>query len=210
MFFNIVPNIEYDEKPISYPFSESDFVVAKNFFRRYKINDDVFQYAVFFKKYTIKEGERPETLAEKIYGNQFYDWVILLTNNMVNAQYDWPRTNYEIYKMVEEEFDDPYSEISHYKIKETIGHYQAGLHVDKTFYDNTHKLNIDGSVQIKNGNEIASPITVAEHYQEENEKKREIYLLKSRFLESFVKDFKKQNLYKKDENYITQTLKKTG
>ena len=210
MFFNIVPNIEYDEKPISYPFSESDFVVAKNFFRRYKLNDDVFQYAVFFKKYTIKDGERPETLAEKIYGNQFYDWVILLTNNMVNAQYDWPRTNYEIYKMVEEEFDDPYSEISHYEIKETIGHYQAGLHVDKTFYDSTHKLNIDGSVQIKNGNEIASPITVAEYYQEENEKKREIYLLKSRFLESFVKDFKKQNLYKKDDNYITQTLKKTG
>ena len=210
MFFDIVPNIEYDEKPISYPFSESDFVVAKNFFRRYKINDDVFQYAVFFKKYTIKDGERPETLAEKFYGNQFYDWVILLTNNMVNAQYDWPRTNYEIYKMVEEEFDDPYSEISHYEIKETIGHYQAGLHVDKTFYDSTHKLNIGGSVQIKNGNEIASPITVAEYYQEENEKKREIYLLKSRFLESFVKDFKKQNLYKKDENYISQTLKKTG
>ena len=49
----------------------------------------MFQYAVFFKKYTIKDGERPETLAEKIYGNQFYDWVILLTNNMVNAQYDW-------------------------------------------------------------------------------------------------------------------------
>ncbi len=210
MFFNIVPNIEYDEKPISYPFSESDFVVAKNFFRRYKINDDVFQYAVFFKKYTIKDGERPETLAEKFYGNQFYDWVILLTNNMVNAQYDWPRTNYEIYKMVEQEFDDPYSEISHYEIKETIGHYQAGLHVDKTFYDSTHKLNIGGSVQTKNGNEIASPITVAEYYQEENEKKREIYLLKSRFLESFVKDFKKQNLYKKDDNYITQTLKKTG
>ena len=210
MFFNIVPDIEYDEKPISYPFSESDFVVAKNFFRRYKINDDVFQYAVFFKKYTIKDGERPETLAEKFYGNQFYDWVILLTNNMVNAQYDWPRTNYEIYKMVEQEFDDPYSEISHYEIKETIGHYQAGLHVDKTFYDSTHKLNIGGSVQTKNGNEIASPITVAEYYQEENEKKREIYLLKSRFLESFVKDFKKQNLYKKDDNYITQTLKKTG
>lgn len=210
MFFNIVPDIEYDEKPISYPFSESDFVVAKNFFRRYKINDDVFQFAVFFKKYTIKDGERPETLAEKIYGNQFYDWVILLTNNMVNAQYDWPRTNYEIYKIVEEEFDDPYSEISHYEIKETIGHYQAGLHVDKTFYDSTHKLNINGSVQIKNGNEIASPITVAEYYQEENEKKREIYLLKSRYLESFVKDFKKQNLYKKDDNYISQTLKKTG
>lgn len=210
MFFSIVPNIEYDEKPISYPFSESDFVVAKNFFRRYKINEDVFQYAVFFKKYTIKDGERPETLAAQVYGSQFYDWVIMITNNMVNSNYDWPRTNYEMYKIIEEEFEDPYSEIAHYEIKETIGHYQGGLRVDETFYNSTHKLNINGTIETKNGNEIASPITVAEYYQEENEKKREIYLLKPRYLESFVKDFKKRNLYKKDDNYINQSLKKTG
>ena len=210
MFFKIVPNISYDEKPISYPFSESDFVVAKNFFRRYKINDDIFQYAVFFKKYTIIDGERPETLAEKAYGDQFLDWVILLTNNMVNAQYDWPRSNYEMYRIVEEEFDDPYSEINHYEIRETIGQYQAGLHVDETFYNGTHKVNVNGTVTTKNGNEIASPVTVAEYYKEENEKKREIYLLKPRYLDSFVADFKRKNLYKKDDNFISQRLKKTG
>ena len=210
MFFKIVPNISYDEKPISYPFSESDFVVAKNFFRRYKINDDIFQYAVFFKKYTIIDGERPETLAEKAYGDQFLDWVILLTNNMVNAQYDWPRSNYEMYRIVEEEFDDPYSEINHYEIRETIGQYQAGLHVDETFYNGTHKVNVNGTVTTKNGNEIASPVTVAEYYQAENEKKREIYLLKPRYLDSFVADFKRKNLYKKDDNFISQRLKKTG
>lgn len=210
MFFKIVPNISYDEKPISYPFSESDFVVAKNFFRRYKINDDIFQYAVFFKKYTIVDGERPETLAEKAYGDQFLDWVILLTNNMVNAQYDWPRSNYEMYRIVEEEFDDPYSEINHYEIRETIGRYQAGLHVDETFYNGTHKVNINGTVTTKNGNEIASPVTVAEYYQAENEKKRQIYLLKPRYLDSFVADFKRKNLYKKDDNFISQRLKKTG
>ena len=210
MFFKIVPNISYDEKPISYPFSESDFVVAKNFFRRYKINEDIFQYAVFFKQYTIVDGERPETLAEKAYGDQFLDWVILLTNNMVNAQYDWPRSNYEMYKIVEEEFDDPYSEINHYEIRETIGQYQAGLHVDEAFYNGTHKVNINGTVTTKNGNEIASPVTVAEYYQAENEKKRQIYLLKPRYLDSFVADFKRKNLYKKDDNFISQRLKKTG
>ena len=210
MFFKIVPNISYDEKPISYPFSESDFVVAKNFFRRYKVNEDVFQYAVFFKKYTIIDGERPETLAEKAYGDQFLDWVILLTNNMVNAQYDWPRSNYEMYKIVEEEFDDPYSEINHYEIRETIGRYQAGLHVDETFYNGTHKVSINGTVTTKNGNEIASPVTVAEYYQAKNEKKRQIYLLKPRYLDSFVADFKRKNLYKKDDNFISQRLKKTG
>ena len=53
MYFSVVPNIIYDEKPIKYPFSDADRVIAKNFFRRYKLNDDVFSYAVFFNKYAI-------------------------------------------------------------------------------------------------------------------------------------------------------------
>lgn len=210
MYFSIIPDLAYDEKPINSPFSTSDFTVAKNFFRRYKINDDIFSSVVYFNKYAIKDGERPDVLARNFYGNQFYDWVILLTNNMVNAQYDWPMNNYELYKVLEQEFDDPYSQINHYEIKQSIGHYAAGLHVDQTFYNGQHKLNIDGVMTLKNGNEICSPITVAEYYQEENDKKREIYLLKQQYLQSFVDDFRKQNLYKKDTNYISQRLKKTG
>ena len=210
MYFSIIPDLAYDEKPINSPFSTSDFTVAKNFFRRYKINDDIFSSVVYFNKYAIKDGERPDVLARNFYGNQFYDWVILLTNNMVNAQYDWPMNNYELYKVLEQEFDDPYSQINHYEIKQSIGHYAAGLHVDQTFYNGQHKLNIDGVMTLKNGNEICSPITVAEYYQEENDKKREIYLLKKQYLQSFVDDFRKQNLYKKDTNYISQRLKKTG
>ena len=210
MYFSIIPNIAYDEKPIKSPFSVSDFVVAKNFFRRYKINDDIFSNVVYFNKYTIKDGERPDVIARNFYGNQFYDWVVLITNNMVNAQYDWPMNNYELYKVLEQEFDDPYGEINHYEIKETIGHYHAGLHVDQTFYNGQHKVNIDGSVILKNGNEIASPVTVAEYFHNENEKKRRIFLLKKNYLQSFVDDFRKQNLYKKDTNYISQRLKKTG
>jgi len=210
MYFSIIPDLAYDEKPINSPFSTSDFTVAKNFFRRYKINDDIFSNVVYFKKYAIKDGERPDILARNFYGNQFYDWVILLTNNMVNAQYDWPMNNYELYRVLEQEFDDPYSQINHYEIKQSIGHYAAGLHVDQTFYNGQHKLNINGAMTLKNGNEICSPITVAEYYQEENDKKREIYLLKKQYLQSFVDDFRKQNLYKKDSNYISQRLKKTG
>jgi len=210
MYFSIIPDLAYDEKPINSPFSTSDFTVAKNFFRRYKINDDIFSNVVYFNKYAIKDGERPDVLARNFYGNQFYDWVILLTNNMVNAQYDWPMNNYELYRVLEQEFDDPYSQINHYEIKQSMGHYAAGLHVDQTFYNGQHKLNIDGVMTLKNGNEICSPITVAEYYQEENDKKREIYLLKKKYLQSFVDDFRKQNLYKKDTNYISQRLKKTG
>jgi len=209
MYFSIVPNISYDEKPISYPFSESDFVTAKNFFRRYKLNDDIFSNAVFFNQYAIEDGERPDTLADKIYGDPFYDWVILLTNNMVNAQYDWPMTNYELYKVLESEYEDPYGTIHHYETDE-IGQFAAGLRVDEQFYNSTHKINIDGTVVTKNGNEICRPVTIAEWFTDENEKKREIYLLKPAYIQSFVDDFRKQNLYKKSGNYINQRLKATG
>jgi hypothetical protein len=209
MYFSIVPNISYDQKPISYPFSESDYVTAKNFFRRYKTNDDVFSYGVFLQKYTIVDGDRPDTLAKKLYDNQFYDWVILLTNNLVNAQYDWPMSNYTLQKVIEKEFDDPYGTIHHYETYE-YGPYPAGLRVDETFYSTTHKINLNGQIVTKNGNELCRPITIIEHYQSENDKKREIYLLKPRYLTSFVDDFRRQNLYKKSGDYINQQLKQTG
>ena len=209
MYFSLVPNIEYDEKPISYPFSESDYVVAKNFFRRYQINEDIFSYAVLFNKYSIKDDDRPDSLADRAYGNPFYDWVILLTNNMVNAQYDWPLTNFELVQTLEKEFDDPYGTIHHYETYK-IGQYPEGLHVDETFYNKIHKLNINGSYEIKNGNEICRPVTVAEYYTAENEKKREIFLLKPSYFRQFIDDFRKNNLYKEDANFISQRLKKTG
>jgi hypothetical protein len=209
MYFSLLPNIEYDEKPISYPFSESDFVTAKNFFRRYKLNDDVFSYAVFFRKYAIEDGERPDALAKRAYGDPFYDWVILLTNNMVNAQYDWPMSNHEVSKVLESEYDDAYTEIAYYETIK-IGQYAAGLRVDEAFFNAQHKINNNGTVSIVNGSAICGPVTVAEDFYRENEKKREIYLLKPAYFQSFVDDFRKKNLYKKDANYISQRLKKTG
>ena len=210
MYFNIVPNIAYDQKPISFPFSESDYIVAKNFFRRYKLNDDIFSQAVYFKKYAIEDGERPDTIAKKVYGNPFYDWVILLTNNVINAQYDWPLSGYDLAQVIESNFDDPYSEIRHYEIREDIGTYTKGLRVDKTFYDGQHKLNIGGSIITKNGNEIASPVTIADYYHYENEKKREIYLLREKYFRGFVADFRKQNLYKDSKDFVSKRLKQTG
>lgn len=209
MYFSLVPNISYDEKPIKYPFSESDYVTAKNFFRRYRINEDIFSYAVIFKKYTITDSDRPDSLADRVYGSPFYDWVILITNNMVNAQYDWPLTNYQLSEILDAEFDDAYGTIHHYETYK-IAQYPEGVHVDETFYNKIHKLNINGSIEIKNGNEICYPVTIAEHYAKENEKKREIYLLKPAYFRQFVDDFRKKNLYKESSSFVTQRLKQTG
>lgn len=209
MFFSLTPNILYDQKPISYPFSNSDYVVAKNFFRRYKVSEDAFSYAVIFKKYSIVDGETPDIIANKAYGNPFYDWVILITNNMVNAQYDWPMSNYNLNKVLEKEFDDPYGTIHHYETYQ-YGPYPLGLHVDETFYNDTHTLNINGEILTKNGNEICRPVTIAEHYTNENEKKREIFLLKPEYFTSFVDDYRKKSIYKQSDSFVASRLKITG
>ena len=118
-------------------------------------------------------------------------------------------SNYELIKVLETEYDDPYNEIHHYETIKTA-QYPAGLRVDKAFFDKQHKVNINGTITIVPGVQLCGGITIAEHFNKENEKKREIYLLKQGYLRSFVNDFKKQNHYKKSDNYIGQRLKTTG
>ena len=105
MYFSIVPNLKYDKKPQSFPFSSSDFVLVKNFFRRFEVNPDVFDYTVFYNKYAVENDTRIETLAERIYGSQNLDWVIALTNNIVNVYKDWPISDYSLQKWVEDQYD---------------------------------------------------------------------------------------------------------
>ena len=146
MYFSLIPNVQYDTKPISYPFSESDFVVVKNFFRRYKIDDDMFGYATFYNKYAVEDGIRMETIANSYYGSPFYDWVIILTNNFINPQFAFPSDSETIRKIAEEKYGevDAYSGIHHYEtIEKKSGQIvdglnvlalEGGLTVDKKFY----------------------------------------------------------------------------
>jgi hypothetical protein len=225
MYFSILPNIQYDEKPLVYPYSESEFVVAKNLFRKYKINADVFSFAVFFQKYILKDGETPDSLANKAYGNPFYDWVILITNSVVNRHFDWPLSNYELTKYAESQYDDPYGDIAYYETYETKAGYkipneygtmvdavvlEGGLKVDSTFFNkNFEYFNGSGYTTVP-GNTVCRPVTVLEDLTKKNEQKREIFLLKPEYFRQFVDDFKRQNNYKKgSDTYISKKLKKT-
>lgn len=145
MYFNILPAIKYDSKPIGYPFSESDYVVAKNFFRRYKISDTGFNYSVYYEKFAVPDGARLEYIAEKLYGNPFYDWVIALTNNMISPLFDLPMSENELRIHVEKFYDNPYYDTHHYEIisdekqMDLFGKVilPGGTWVDETFYNNS-------------------------------------------------------------------------
>ena len=221
MYFRSIPNISYDRKPISYPFSESDRIIAKNFFRRYKLNDDAFGYATFYKKYSMQEGVKIETIADKYYGKPEYDWVIILTNNFINPQFSVPLSDDTVRKIAEDKYgDDTYSGVHHYetietKSGQTIGSkpvlaLKGGLRVDKTFYDSPFTYwNGTQNVTVA-GNTVSKPILNFNHEMYENEKKREIYVLRKPYFFKFIEEFKKQNKYSQSSDFISKRLKKTG
>ena len=221
MYFSLLPNLQYDTKPISYPFSESDFTIVKNFFKRSKIDPNIFGYATFYDKYAVNEGVKIETIAKQYYGNQFYDWVIILTNNYINPQFSFPLDEWTLRKVAEEKYgNDTYSGIHHYETIETksgqtlgikpILALEGGLTVDKTFYDSPF-VYWNGTQHITvNGNTVSKPITNYEHELAENEKKREIYILRKSYFGRFVDEFKQQNLYSESSDFINKRLKKTG
>ena len=220
MYFSYIPYIKYDNKPINYPFSESDYVVVKNFFRRFKVNEDVFSYSILFKKYSVEDGERLDTLADKFYGSPYYDWVIVLTNNIINPGFALPMSGEDLRKHCEVQYDDPYSSIHHYKTYEVKAGYKLNgidvialkkdLLVDEKFYNSPFKYWNGTEVTSVPGDSISTPITNFEYEQEQNEKKREIYVLKAKYLTGFVEDFRKANLYQESSDYISNNLKKTG
>jgi hypothetical protein len=88
-YFRQVPNFRYvsrnpGEKNIS------QYTTVKNLFKRGKLRDDIFENLAFFEKYQIIGDERPDQVADKFYDDSTLDWVVLLSNNILNIQSEWP------------------------------------------------------------------------------------------------------------------------
>ena len=87
---------------------------------------------------------------------------------------------------------------------------KGGLTVDKKFYDSQFTY-FNGTQAVNvNGNTVSKAVTNYEHEVVENEKKREIYILRKQYLKKFVNEFKKKNIYKDSSDFINKRIKKTG
>ena len=102
-YFRQVPNFEYvsrnhDEKNLS------DYVPVKNLFKKGKLREDIFQDLSFFEKYQIIGDERPDNVAFKFYNDSTLDWVVLLSNNILNIYSEWPMTQRTFDKVMLEKY----------------------------------------------------------------------------------------------------------
>lgn len=216
-YFNYLPDIKYDSKPISYPFSESNFVVAKNFFRRFTVSENFKQYAVFFRQYQVADFEKPWQVANLAYGDPELDWIILITNNVINPMFDWPMDSYTLRKYLEGKYDDPYGTIHHREIVDKqiqidlFGKVinSPGLIVDEE-YERSRIKYYDGEVKEINASSITKKVTIFEYEEALNDSKREIFLLKPKYIDSFKDEFRRANKYRDSTDTISSKLKKTG
>ena len=110
-YFNELPNIEYLSRNVNQS-SNEDYTLVKNIFRRAKLREDIANAVTAFQYYQIKDDERPEQIAERIYGDHELDWVVLITNNIINYNAQWPLSNDSLYEYLldkynsEDVFDD--------------------------------------------------------------------------------------------------------
>jgi hypothetical protein len=88
-YFGNFPNLAYpiviDGKTVR--------INAKNITVRAKFLDYVKTSQVSYRDYTIKDGDRPDTLSYRLYGRSDLHWVILIFNEILNPFFDWPLTS---------------------------------------------------------------------------------------------------------------------
>ena len=91
-YFRQVPNFEYVDR--NYDNNNiGNYAEVKNLFKRVKIRDELFENVNFFSRYSIIGDDRPDNVANKVYGDSNLDWLVLLANNIVNVYEEWPLSN---------------------------------------------------------------------------------------------------------------------
>ena len=95
-YFKHFPNIFYPS-PLSHKNSSGDYINIKNIFRRTKLKDYLAGSVSLFNKYIIEDGDRPDTIAERLYGSSQYDFVVVLVAGITNINHQWPVQDYQIY-----------------------------------------------------------------------------------------------------------------
>jgi len=230
-YFRELPNIGY-QSPLSNKNSSRDFIVIKNLFRRTKLFDYLKDSVSILNKYVIGIGDRPDTVAEELYGDPSLDYVVLLVAGITNITHEWPLYDYQVYNYALEKYgsETEMNANHHYETFEIRDDQNRlilppNLIVDEKFvidgtsskYNTTYTLisqagntKLDDkdqfSVEVDN---IARAVTNLEFEYTENEKKREIDVLNRGYLQTFINDLRDIVRYDKSSRYITSSLAST-
>lgn len=210
-YFRNLPDFSYVNR-ISDTKNVSEYINVKNFFRRAKLRPDIIGSSAFFETYIVLGDERPDKIAYDFYDDSNLDWIVLLSNNILNIQSEWPLTQRSFDRYMLEKYgsyENMYA-IHHYESKE-VKNSLGGIMLKKGLrVQSDHKVSF---WDIRKQNYItitdcAREVTNYEYEENLNNKKREIYLLKPEYLRIAIDDLENILPYKKGTTqYESDTLK---
>ena len=212
-YFQRVPDLNYVSR---LPDAKiGDYIRVKNLFKKGKLREDIFQNLAFFEKYKIVGDDRPDNVAFEVYNDASLDWIVLLSNNVLNIQSEWPLPQTDFDRFVLDkygDYDTLYNGIHHYETEEVknsqgITIVPAGLQVDSSYSVSYYDFFIEQ--QITTGN-ISVPVTNYEYEEKVENDKRNIFLLKPRFLNVVLDDMEELMQYKKGSTQFVNESLKTG
>ena len=212
-YFRYIPDFDYVSR-LPKAQNISDYIRVKNLFKRTKISEQIFNDLTFFTKYQIITDERPDNVAFKVYGDSNLDWMVLLANNIINVQQEWPleHTSYYNYLISKYGSDAALQNIHHYEtreIKNSVGKVivPEGLEVASdfsiTFFDTG--LGVQQTVST----EIVTEITNEVYENRINDDKRNINIIKPRFIGLIIEEIEKVMKYPKGSTqYVSKKVVK--
>ena len=211
-YFRNIPDFEYINRTKDGQFI-SNYTQVKNFFKKGKIREDLFQDLTVFEKYNVKGDDRPDNVANEIYGDPNLDWVVLLSNNIINVQNEWPlsQVSFETYVLDKYGTLEKLDEIHHYESNEVkdlngVIIFPKGVRVSAaqsvSYYEQL-------SEEVITVNPISKAVTNYEYEQKINNDKRSIFLIKPIYLNVVFDDLEEMMEYKEGSTqYVSESLKR--
>ena len=200
-YFRELPNLRYPsflrEKK-----SSLDYIEVKNVFRRIKLRDDLQSNFSIFNKYEIEEGMRPDTVAEEIYGSAEFDWIVLTVAGILNVRNEWPLNNRDLYNYCLDKYDDSLNSVRFFETKE-VKNADGKLILPKG------KV-VDSDFTIPNPDNVSAtlnPVVGISNYEYEtrlNDEKRNIYVLREGYIQTFLNDIREIMTYDESSEFVDE------
>ena len=172
-YFSRFPLFVYDVK------NNSNYKLLPDILRRVKLRATIKSGGMLFDKYDVKEGEKPEDVAFKWFGDPELHWVILMTNNITDRYYEWPMNQAQFAEFLTDKYGAGSEDaIHHYEITRSSGRTSS-----KGPSDYSHL------VEVNSDTDNASSISNREYEERIQDSKRQIQLLDKSFLGDFIAEF---------------------
>jgi len=212
-YFKQVPDFEYVSR---LPDAKiSDYIAVKNLFKKAELRPDIFQDLSTFQKYQIKGDDRPDNVAEDFYQDSSLDWLVLTCNNIINVQTEWPMSQRDFDRFLLDKYgtyanleSTHHHETLEVKNSKGVVMLEKGLEVESDFSFSYYDWWLKEQKTIATAN-LVTEVTNYQYEEKIEDAKRNIFLLKVRYLNLVTDDLEDVMTYKKGSTqYVDETLKR--